>query len=110
MLGLRIACGPRGLSFRWSYARWPAATPDSRLRARQVPGVRTRQDHPRRLTGVYKYMPRGIIALVIRYKFTPMEAGVHGDQLLRHQCGRFMLVNEYHAPSAPATSEWTYGQ
>jgi hypothetical protein len=35
---------------------------------------------------------------------------VHGDQLLRHQCGHFILVNEYQAPSAPATSEWTYGQ
>ena len=40
----------------------------------------------------------------------PYGAGVHGDQLLRHQCGHFMLVNEYQAPSASATSEWTYDQ
>ena len=30
----------------------------------------------RTLTGVYKYIPRGVIALVLRYKITPMEAGV----------------------------------
>ena len=35
---------------------------------------------------------------------------MHGDHLLRHQCGHIMLVSEYQVPSAPAISEWTYGQ